>query len=149
MRDRTIASRFGSRIPGDFPRKWRGVPFAGNLGAPEIKEFRLALTTDEKILIEHRVANEAKSIVLAYLLLVFVGYFGGHRFYLGRPFSAIVLLLLFLLGYVSRFAGIGFIILGMVLIWLLIDAFLIPGMIQDHKEEVRRRLTEDALANRL
>ena len=102
------------------------------------------LTTEEKILIESRVANEAKSIVLAYLLLAFVGYLGGHRFYLGRPFSAVTLLVLFLIGYVLRIVLVGYVILSVVLIWMVIDAFLIPGMIQDHKEELRRRFTRAA-----
>jgi len=104
----------------------------------------VALTTEEKILIEQRIANDAKSIVLAYLLLAFVGYLGGHRFYLGRPVSAVILLFLFLLGYVTRIVGIGFLILAVVLVWLLIDAFLIPGMIQEHKEALRRRFTRAA-----
>jgi TM2 domain-containing membrane protein YozV len=104
----------------------------------------LSLTTEEKILVESRVANEAKSIVLAYLLLVVVGYLGGHRFYIGRPYSAVTMLILFLMGWVTRIVGIGFIILAVVGIWMLVDAFLIPKMIQEHKEYVRRKFTRAA-----
>lgn len=105
----------------------------------------MQLSTEEKILVETRVANEAKSIVLAYLLLFFVGYLGGHRFYLGRPYSAVTQLLLFLMGWVLHFVLIGYPILLALLIWLIVDAFLIPGIIQEHKEWARRYFTKAAL----
>ncbi len=83
------------------------------------------------MLIEQRVTNEAKSTGAAYLLWLFLWFVSAHRFYLGRPGTAILQIL-------SYFILIGF-------IWWLVDAFLIPGMIQSHKDEVRRRLTQDAM----
>lgn len=109
----------------------------------------MPLTTEEKILVETRVANEAKSIVLAYLLLAFVGYLGGHRFYLGRPYSAVTLLVLFLMGWVLRIVLLGYLLLMAVLVWIIIDAFLIPGMIQEHKDDMRHRFTQAALDRQL
>jgi TM2 domain-containing membrane protein YozV len=109
------------------------------------KDRYVPLSTEEKILVETRVANEAKSIVLAYLLLFFVGYLGGHRFYLGRPYSAVTQLILFLLGWVLHFVLIGYPMLLTLLIWLIVDAFLIPGIIQEHKEWARRYFTKVAL----
>jgi len=91
----------------------------------------MGLSTQEQILIEQRVTNEAKSVGTAYLLWLFLWFVSGHRFYLGRPGTAILQIL-------SYFILVGF-------IWLLADAFLIPGMIQRQKDDVRRRLTMDAL----
>jgi TM2 domain-containing membrane protein YozV len=105
----------------------------------------MALNTQEQILIEQRVANEAKSTGAAYLLWFFLGGFAGHRFYLGRTGSAVAMLLLTLTGVITAVIGIGFVILLGVGIWILVDAFLIPGMVQQQKNDVRRQLTQDAL----
>jgi len=43
------------------------------------------LSTDQLMLIESRIANEKKSVGVGYLLLIFLGYFGVHNFYLRRP----------------------------------------------------------------
>lgn len=106
----------------------------------------MPLSTQEQILVEQRVTNEAKSTGVAYLLWFFVGGLGGHRFYLGRPGTAVAILLLTLVGAVTLVVGVGLFLLLISGIWLIVDAFLIPGMIQKHKDEVRRRLTQDALA---
>lgn len=86
----------------------------------------MALSTAELSLVEQRVANDAPSTGAAYLLWFFLWFVSGHRFYLGRPGTAILQIL-------SYFVLIGF-------IWLLIDAFLIPGMIQDKKNDIRARV---------
>lgn len=86
----------------------------------------MALSTAELSLVEQRVANDAPSTGAAYLLWFFLGWVSGHRFYLGRPGTAILQIL-------SYFVLIGF-------VWLLIDAFLIPGMIQAKKNEIRARV---------
>jgi TM2 domain-containing membrane protein YozV len=91
----------------------------------------VALSTQQQILIEQRVTNEAKSVGAAYLLWFFLGFIAAHRFYLGRPGTAILQILSYLI-------LIGF-------IWWIIDAFLIPGMIQQHKDDVRRRLFNEAV----
>ncbi|MHC3940194.1 TM2 domain-containing protein [Paenochrobactrum sp. BZR 201-1] len=93
----------------------------------------MALSTQQQILIEQRVTNESKSVGAAYLLWFFLWFFSAHRFYLGRPGSAVLQILSF------------FIVIGFV--WVIIDAFLIPGMVQQQKDEVRRRLSSDALIN--
>ena len=50
----------------------------------------MALSVQEKILVEQRVTNEAKSIVLAYLFWFFVP-LGVHRLYLGKVLSGLLL----------------------------------------------------------
>lgn len=86
----------------------------------------MTLTTAELSLIEQRVANDGPSVTVAYLFWFFLWFVSAHRFYLGRPGTAILQIL-------SYFVLIGF-------VWLLIDAFLIPGMIRDKNDEIRAQI---------
>lgn len=67
-----------------------------------------------------------KSAGVSYLLCLFLGGFGAHRFYLGRTGSAVGQLVLWVLGLLTVF--ITWIPLG---IWLIVDLFLIPGMVRE------------------
>lgn len=92
--------------------------------------------------LDHRIGNDARAMMMfeanrksagiAYLLWFFLGGFGGHRFYAGRIGSAVVILSLTLIGIVTSIIGIGLIPLAIVGVWVLIDAFLIPGWISRH-----------------
>lgn len=66
-----------------------------------------------------------KTKLISYLLWFFFGGFGGHRFYLGRIKTGIAQLLLTVTG--------SFLLVPLIplLIWLLVDAFLIPRMVDD------------------
>jgi TM2 domain-containing membrane protein YozV len=86
----------------------------------------MAVTIGELSLIEQRVANDGPSTGAAYLLWFFLWFVSGHRFYLGRPGTAILQIL-------SYFILIGF-------IWALVDAFLIPGMIRERKNAIRHHV---------
>ncbi len=94
----------------------------------------MTLSVQEQMLIEQRVTNEAKSPTVAYLLWFFLGVFSAHRFYLGKPGTAI----LQIISYV--------IVVGV--IWWIIDAFLISGMIQEHNAAVRARHTLELMNRR-
>lgn len=72
--------------------------------------------------------TQMKSTTVAYLLLIFLGSFGAHRFYLKDPATAVLMLLAWWGGWALTFTGIGFFIIGGVVIWWIIDLFLIPGM---------------------
>ena len=67
--------------------------------------------------------QNSKSIGIGYLLWFFFGFIGIHRFYAGKTKSGIVRLMLTFIPFL------GWFIQGV--LWL-IDAFLIPGMINDH-----------------
>ena len=72
---------------------------------------------------------QKKSLVVAYLLWWFLGYFGAHRFYLGHVGSGVVTLI---------FIGIfGVLIVGL---WWLIDAFLIPGIVKRSNMRLAARI---------
>ena len=90
------------------------------------------VTTQDKILIEARVQNEGPSKGASYLLWGILGLVSAHRFYLGRPWTAIlqIVLLPFVVG----------------IIWVLVDAFLIPGMIRSRQQAIRDRLTLEILS---
>jgi len=85
----------------------------------------MALSTEEKLLIETRVTNEGPNAAVAYLFWFFLGWVSAHRFYLGRPGTAILQILSY------------FILIGA--IWWLIDLFLIPGMIRDRQQKLREQ----------
>ena len=54
-------------------------------------------------------------------------------------------MILLVLGWLTAYIVIGAVLLIALGIWWIIDAFLIPAMIAEQKEEVRRRLTDQAL----
>ncbi|MFN4025049.1 MAG: TM2 domain-containing protein [Hyphomonas sp.] len=83
----------------------------------------MSFTTEDMILIEQRAANEKKSAGAAYLLWFFLGWLSAHRFYLGKPLTAILQIF-------SYFILIGF-------VWWLLDLFLIPSIIEDKMDEAR------------
>lgn len=91
-----------------------------------------ALATQDLILIEQRVTNAKKSAGVAYLFWFLTWFVSGHRFYLGRPISAVLQIL-------SYFVLVGF-------LWLLIDAFLIPGMVRQSTDRERQRLIDQMQA---
>lgn len=81
-----------------------------------------------------------KSTGIGYLLWFFFGGLGVHRFYLGRTGSGIAMLVIFILSLILTFAFIGafgFIVLG---IWVIVDAFLIPGIAREHNQALMQRI---------
>lgn len=81
-----------------------------------------------------------KSSGLAYVLWFFLGGLGGHRFYLGRTGSAVAMLLMSIFGWMTVWFLVGFFLLIPLGIWLLVDLFLIPGMIEQHNNALMARL---------
>lgn len=91
--------------------------------------------------IEQRVANESRSALVAYLLWFFLGFFGAHRFYLGRWGSGLVQLVLFGIGSALTFVLVGYLPLALLGLWWLIDALLIPGMISSDNALLRWQIS--------
>ena len=110
-----------------------GGPFLLTIPAPLGDLSAMALDTQQQLLIEQRVTNEGPSTGATYLLWFFLGVFSAHRFYLGRTVSAIAQIVSYLL------------LIG--LIWWIIDGFLIPGMIREKKDRIRRDITLQMLAS--
>ncbi|MEM9754759.1 MAG: TM2 domain-containing protein [Pseudomonadota bacterium] len=110
----------------------------------------MALTTQQQMLVEQRLANDQKNPVVAYLLWFFLGGFGAHRFYLGKIGSAVGQLILFWLGIVLLFVFlIGIALLIAFTVWWIVDAFLIPGIIEEDKRALRVRISQEIEAGRV
>ncbi|MDA8345464.1 MAG: TM2 domain-containing protein [Thermaerobacter sp.] len=71
-----------------------------------------------------------KNITVAYVLWFFFGGLGIHRFYLGRAGTGLAMLALTVVGWITSFIFIGFLLLFAVFVWWVIDAFRIPSMVR-------------------
>lgn len=72
-----------------------------------------------------------KSVSKAYLLWLFLGPFGGHRFYLGYPASAIFMIMLTTLALLTTLVSFaGVILFAPPALWLLVDGFIIPAIVR-------------------
>jgi TM2 domain-containing membrane protein YozV len=71
-----------------------------------------------------------KTALVAYLLWFFVGILGGHNFYLKRTGVAITQLVL----------SITVVGLFITVVWVLVDAFLIPGWIRNQNNLLAAQL---------
>lgn len=106
----------------------------------------MEMDTQQQILIEQRISNEKKSTGVAYLLWIFLGGFGAHRFYLGKVGSGVAQLILIMGGLLlsTILIGIPMVIAGG--IWLLIDLFLITGIISQDIQRIREKAVQEIRA---
>lgn len=81
-----------------------------------------------------------KSVLVAYLAWFFLGGLGVHRFYAGRGGSGGVQLGLFIGGWVLLAAGVGFVFLLLLALWVFVDLFLVPGLVRDYNVRLARSL---------
>ena len=95
----------------------------------------------KQMLIEQRLTNDGKSKGIAYLLWFLLGGLGLHRFYLGRTGSAFGMIALLVLGIIT-----GGVLLLPLMIWLLVDLFLISGMVDQSRNELRVKLIQEYTA---
>jgi TM2 domain-containing membrane protein YozV len=73
-----------------------------------------------------------KSMLLAHVVWFFLGVAGGHRFYLGRPGSAAVMLALFVLALaVPGWTGLALLLVPF--LWAAIDLFRLPAMVRERR----------------
>ncbi len=78
-----------------------------------------------------RAESRAPSLPIAYLFLVLLGWAGGHRWYVGKGGTAIAQFLLVLI-------GVG-------LVWWFIDIFLLPGLVEQRRQDLRQDAMLEAL----
>jgi TM2 domain-containing membrane protein YozV len=81
-----------------------------------------------------------KSMGVSYVLWFFLGWLGAHRFYNGKTGSAIAQLAICIVGFLLSFIGIGLFVLGALGIWVIVDAFLIPGWVRAHNNSLAASL---------
>lgn len=83
-----------------------------------------------------------KSMLIAYLLAIFVGTLGLHRFYLGEKNTAIAQLVMTIAGWLTIWIFIGALPLMAVGIWVLVDLFLIPGLVAKQNNKLIASLNQ-------
>ncbi|MEE8824071.1 TM2 domain protein [Lentilactobacillus sunkii] len=90
--------------------------------------FVSQLTTEEMMLVNSEVLKRSRSAAVAYLLAIFTGLVGGHRYYMGKTGSAIAMTLITLLTL-----GIGLLVTS---IWTIVDLFLINNWLQEDQKRI-------------
>lgn len=89
-----------------------------------------------------------KSLGTAYLLWFFLGGLSAHRFYLGFPVSGVIQAALWPLGWAFLVSGslLTFVVMAGGGLWILVDAFLIPGLQKQANARIRRNASAAAFA---
>ena len=80
-----------------------------------------------------------KSVALAYLFWFGCGTISAHRFYLGFPRSALIQASLWFVGWLMVLGGffIALLAVGAAVIWMIRDAFLLPGLCREANNRAR------------
>lgn len=122
------------------------------------------LTTNELLILQSEMRKDEKSLGLACLMLL-GGHLGLHRFYLKKHITGSIQLVLFILATVSYWiisAASGLLnlsdtllVIGLVifaglpglalLIWVIIDLFLIGGMVREWNKRTEEKIIHELL----
>lgn len=93
---------------------------------------------NEKIqVINPEYKTQKKSMLVAYLLVIFLGTLGLHRIYLGKSISGILQLLLTAIGSVTLLFLVGVIPLLIVALWVFVDLFLTYFMVSKYNNNLQ------------
>ncbi len=98
------------------------------------------ISVDRQLLVEARIANESKSVLTAYAVWFFLVFFEctGSTFNPGRLF----MIVLTIGGFVVMLSGSALgALLAISAVIFLADLFLIPGMVERHRNELREKLS--------
>jgi TM2 domain-containing membrane protein YozV len=85
-----------------------------------------------------------KSILVAYILWFFLGWFGVHRFYVGRAASGTILFVITVVSFALIHVSIGLVLMIIPIVWLHLDAFYIPGMVNQANNQPAKALAAGA-----
>jgi len=113
-----------------------GASFCSNCGAATTELTEMCVKCGARVggVAAKAIAGDIspKSRLAVTLLAFFLGEFGAHRFYLGKIGTAIVMLILGILGWATIWIFVGWIFLIPVGIWALIDfIFAVSGHMRD------------------
>ena len=98
------------------------------------------LDSQQLSILHSELKNRGKDKTIAYLLWFFLGYFGGHRFYMGKTGSAVGMLVTYILSWMTVFIVIGFIGFVAMFIWWIIDAINLGKWIDAHNQKVESEI---------
>lgn len=113
----------------------------------KIRQLESELTTEEQLLIETRVQNETNEPLIAWILWFFLGHFGAHRFYMQKP-NAALMLILEIIGILTMIILVGFIILLIMFIWWIIDAFNLIQWIEEDRINTKKVILESFIESK-
>jgi len=99
-----------------------------------------SLRPSDDTLARMRYDAASRNVVLAYLIWFFLGYGGVHRMYAGRWISGFIMLAIFGLSLLLTLVFVGFIGLGFIAIWWMIDALLLAGMVHRYNDHLIDRI---------
>ncbi|RMW42831.1 TM2 domain-containing protein [Lactiplantibacillus pentosus] len=102
--------------------------------------LRGQLTNEEVLVLNSEIELRKKPALITYLLCLFIGTLGAHRYYVGKTGSAIAMTLITVLTL-----GFGAIVTG---IWALVDLFLINGWLQDDRSQIEANTIQTILNKR-
>lgn len=91
-------------------------------------------TTQELQLLSSEMENRKKSTGTSWLLLLFLGGFGAHRFYLGQTGVGIAMLCVWLVSIPLLMVPIG--------IWVLVELFLLSDLIRKANMQTEKEVIE-------
>jgi len=125
-------------------------------------QLKQNLTERQLAILNSEMEKHKKSVGAAYVLFLFFGFLGVHKFYMGKVFLGIIYPILSIVGwaatlsgygaYVAELAGdpapqggagagiMGILCLAALGILMLIDLFTIPGQIRQHYEKTEERI---------
>lgn len=98
------------------------------------------LKPEEQLVVNSEVEKNKKNPIVAYLLAIFLGTLGIHRFYMGKVGSGVAMLLITVLTL-----GFGVAITG---IWNIVDLFLINGWLKEDQDKLEEKATLEVLDSR-
>lgn len=98
------------------------------------------LTTQELQVLSSEMENRKKSTGTAWLLLLFLGGFGAHRFYLGHTGIGIAMVITWVLSWFLLLIPIG--------IWVLVELFLLSGLIREENQRAEKEIIDKILLMR-
>jgi len=83
------------------------------------------------------ISSKPKNLIIAYLLLIFLGWIGVHKFYLRQIKPAIIYLIIYLFCFVPYVSIIASFVL---LILIIIDLFTLPGKVKSFNYEYKKNI---------
>jgi TM2 domain-containing membrane protein YozV len=104
------------------------------------------LSHQQLAMVQSELEHKKKSMAVAYVLAIFLGTFGAHRFYVGKTGTAITQLVLTVLGYLTLIILIGSFLLIAVGIWVLVDLFLLHNYVRRLNEDIEREIIQQVMS---
>ena len=126
------------------------------------QEGKEQLSQQQFFILESEMQKRRKSLPLTYVLLIFLGALGVHKFYLGKTKQGLLYLVLGVVGFISlligEFTGLisfgasgmplfrfGLVCLGILVILLIVDLFTIPRQVRQANMATENKIIDQLL----